>query len=1290
MTDFSSITFPTPKDWQAFERAARLLFQYVLNDPNTQNNGRVGQRQHGVDIFGYRGGGGGPLVGVQCKGKDNDYGAAVTINELEAEVRKTERFRPELREFILATTAPDDAPLQEAARLLEQKIRGEGRILSIAVWGWGRLQQEISRYPEAIKSFHPDWNLFTGQIMDGLNEILRHLRPPDSGSVTADEQAQSAIVPAAGPQIATDPHVAEGSLDRHLHDQIDTYRDLIRADRPRTALELLFKLKEQVFADASAKIKFRIVANIGAAQHRLAKYDNAADSFLEASGYSPDEVPAIANKIAALLIKQRLGEAHDLAASAFATHPENADIALQRMQARSGSETIEGLWSTLPAKLKNDANLIGFRLAALREDQRFEWRQLAVEAAAANPDSKRLQLFKAESILERIISADRSMLGAPIEDGPSQAELTEAAETLEAAWDTSRGLESPPETSFAHNGALLWKILRQPEKAARMLDSALALGLKADEAIKLRLSLYSRPEEAAQAIRLADMLSDTAQARIIRAELQIADNPVSAREIIAERASFTGRDVVPAAQVYVESLVKEGKFDEALAEAERLASILPDDPNGPLIKYRIKLARADADAEDDLDEAVAKVNDATDFPIRFLVCEALERAQRFDEVVDLLNDRVSTAFDSMALRSLVAAAANADRRSSLTSLLKGLSAEVRAHPFYRSARIALAIKTGDIREAEREIRSYLVERPRSLEMHLQLLHALFRQDKIDALKGEAARPAAAFDGSPADFMKLAQFKEGFGDVHEAYALAYATLLKHPNDPATSMGYVGVFLRPGHSEELEVSPSTVAVNMAVDLREADGKSHVYVIEPDPDLRVSPLYIASTHRIAQSLIGQEVDAEIAMPDETSMRIAWIKPKELHALHEVMENFQNVFPDEQGMERVRIDTTSADGMRPISERLRERHDAIETVTKLYDSGGLPLALAARSLGSDPVDTLIGFSSSGHAIRVCQGTHLEREAASAAIKANDHKGCVLDAVTLHTVRRLDLLEAVRSECGPVGIVDSTVRRWQQKIHELKERLDEPDLSLSWEGGKIYRTEVTVKQKHEALAILETDAEWIAANMTVLTAVGTEDPGLPLRQLMYRFGSVFVDELRAAQGSGRMLVSDDLMLRGLAQAEFAVPSTWLQPILMKAKDADTVTPEAYRKAIVAMIDTRFTFVSIDPKLLTGSVEGIRDIALANDFHKLASRLGGKEADLRSHLNVAFSAIRDTWKNKTISWTARLAIVGTLLGDLLKERPRDQMRAIVGAFLEFGDKSLGDPDFRNYIGGWVRGHFLDI
>jgi len=144
----------------------------------------------------------------------------------------------------------------------------------------------------------------------------------------------------------------------------------------------------------------------------------------------------------------------------------------------------------------------------------------------------------------------------------------------------------------------------------------------------------------------------------------------------------------------------------------------------------------------------------TDFPTRFFVSEALSQAGRPDDVVALLSNVTATNFDSPALRLLVAAYANSDRRSGLRSLLAEIPSEVLSRPFYRTAQIALAIRIGDIPEAVRQIKDYLRVRPRDLQLQLQLMQGLFRQNEIEVLRDQARRPASDFDGSPDDLIKL--------------------------------------------------------------------------------------------------------------------------------------------------------------------------------------------------------------------------------------------------------------------------------------------------------------------------------------------------------------------------------------------------------------------------------------------------------------------------------------------------------------------------------------------------------
>jgi tetratricopeptide (TPR) repeat protein len=1289
MTDLTSVEIPKPKDWQALERHCRLLFELSLQDPAVQNNGRQGQRQHGVDIFGRRGGGTGPQVGVQCKGKSSNYGSSVTEAELEDEVEKTKKFQPPLNEFILVTTAPEDTKIQQAVRLLEKKVRAEGRNLSVQVWGWGRVQDEINRFPEALRAFHPDATPFTDKILDVVKETNRLVTEDRATNAAAIADIKQALAQMfiQRPPVSTDATAAD-ALDKELHNQIDGYRDLMRDGQPRTALQLLNRLKDRLGDNTPQRVRYRLLSNIGAAHYNLGEYDTASDFLLEASPLYPDDHISLANKTAALLIKGRKDDAHAVVVAAMGAHPDSQELALQRIQALGPGENVEEVWQSLSEKAKSTAVVFAFRVGVLREAKDDRWIALAAEGCALYPDDEGLKIFRAESILHRLLSSDPGAVGLAKGDVPTQAELKDAAERLEKSWIKSKGQETPAKLPCAHNAALAWHILGEASHAAALLDELIARGYDADETKHLRLAIYRKQGKPAEAIRLSDTLSDTPTHRVMRADLRIDIAPSEARNILADRASYTrGSDIIAAALTVVDTYIRENDFDAALAEAERLAAALPDHPQGPLAHFRIRKARGDEGSMSDLGGALSLVKDDTDFPTRFFVAEALASVERFDDVVGLLANKTSHSFDSPALRALVAAAVNSDRRVLLSKILKELPREVAEDRFYIKSKIALSIRTGDIRNAEKQIREFLKREPDNLELHIQLLHALFRLDKIEELGTEASLPASQFKGQPSDFLKLAHFKDDFGDWREAHILAYETLLANPNSQSVAIGYIGIFLRPGHSRELSVTSPTVENDTAVGLKDDDGVTSLYVIESEIALRPSGQYIAPDHLLAKRLAGKNVGDIVELPDKTQATIIWIKPKVLHALHDVMENFNNRHPEARGLERVRVEPGKEGGFEPMLERVRDRHDAIQQVGQLYDSGAMPIALVGRSLGCDPVEAMVGLASNGHSIGSCDGNHLERETAVAAIDANSGRGCVVDAITLHVIRRLKLEAAVTAVCGPIKIVDESTLRIQRKIHELRERIDEPDMSISWHDGQYCRQDTTPEQKQSILKMLQEDQQWLAANATVVPAEGSTDPSLDWRPLIERFGSEFLDEIRAAEGAGLLLLCEDRVLRGLAKIDFKVPGTWLQPVLMRALDQKIITLGQYREAIVALIDSKFEFISIGADLLVSAIRGTNGHVLPQDFEKLVSRLGGEKADMESHMRVAYGAAVVIWSDRTLSDTLRQGAVGILLERMIADRGSTHAQLVLSTWIEA--ERLNSSNMHRYIIDWIRGHFIN-
>jgi tetratricopeptide (TPR) repeat protein len=371
-------------------------------------------------------------------------------------VKKSERFQPPLTEFILVTTAPDDAKIQKAARLLELEVRAAGRALTISVWGWGRMKQEIGQYPRVLRAFHPDATPFSDGIEAKLDQILGSINRGAAAVFAPEESALRSIhVPMAPAQIAADSQPQPDGLDKLLHSQIDTYRDLIVEGRPETAIGLLMKLREQAWDRASPRARFRLLTNMGAAQYQLSRFGEAADLFLEAAPFGPDDPVGFANKIAALLIKGRTEEAHGLASEAFGRFPDNSDIAMQRLQARASGESIGHAWSLIPSPLKENLKLILYRATAMRDEQDSGWRDVVAEALQLHPDDANLKVLRAEGIVERLLKADPSAVGRAGHEVPTQDELMSAADAFEAMWNAGAGRETPRIGAFAHNAALV-------------------------------------------------------------------------------------------------------------------------------------------------------------------------------------------------------------------------------------------------------------------------------------------------------------------------------------------------------------------------------------------------------------------------------------------------------------------------------------------------------------------------------------------------------------------------------------------------------------------------------------------------------------------------------------------------------------------------------------------------------------------------------------------------------------------------------------------------------------------
>jgi hypothetical protein len=123
-----------PENWQDFETLCKKLWGEIWGIPNQiKRNGRLGQNQAGVDVYG-KPKGESTYWGIQCKGKDEYTNAQLSKPEIDKEIKKAKLFKPVLSVYIIATTANKDASIEEYVRLKD--IENQKDSFEIILYCW--------------------------------------------------------------------------------------------------------------------------------------------------------------------------------------------------------------------------------------------------------------------------------------------------------------------------------------------------------------------------------------------------------------------------------------------------------------------------------------------------------------------------------------------------------------------------------------------------------------------------------------------------------------------------------------------------------------------------------------------------------------------------------------------------------------------------------------------------------------------------------------------------------------------------------------------------------------------------------------------------------------------------------------------------------------------------------------------------------------------------------------------------------------------------------------------------
>ena len=417
----------------------------------------------------------------------------------------------------------------------------------------------------------------------------------------------------------------------------------------------------------------------------------------------------------------------------------------------------------------------------------------------------------------------------------------------------------------------------------------------------------------------------------------------------------------------------------------------------------------------------------------------------------------------------------------------------------------------------------------------------------------------------------------------------------------------------------------------------------------------------------------------------RITKLRHKIVARFHYVLAKYEERFPDVFGLRSMPIDPESPNGLNEVIAELKDRRDWVLAEQERHVASGMPIDLLATRLHMDTIDVAAGLAEQGVPLKVAAGTEPEREAAQAAIRANERRGCVLDLLSFWTAWRLGVLDVAAEICGPVTVPRSVVDRLDARLDAQSLMADGSHSSLSYlEGGRILHSETPAERMKELRENLSAALVWIGDNDASRPLVMSDDLPNAFRDLIQSGRTDMLDAVALAFTSGTLLVCDDLALRGMHAAGGGKMSAWLHAVLSEASARGRISSANFTQHTVDMIRAGQTHLGISGGIIAVGIEQdcLQSGRIGERSRALAGRLGGREAEPLSHLQAACEAIGQLWSTNSVR-PVREPATGLILERLIRER--DDWRRLIGVVEDFASNI---PGLQEYVRGWARGHFL--
>lgn len=1289
----SSTVIGIPTDEKAFEANCVPLFAGLLNDPNVKLLGTRGKRQFGLDLIGRRDRDPAQPVGIQCKliTRGGKLREAIVRNE----VAQPLAIRPPLTEFYIVTTASDEPALDFLAIELSQAQAKLGRVIDIQVWGWDTLQEKIRADPRALQAFDPDYSASTNELIALGSEVA-----DTTTLILAQGERALEGIDAIRASISIGPIDTERSipLEEHLDAQVDDYRDLMQAGKPRTALDLLEKLELSLRADSSPAIRARIKANIAVAKIRLGDDHEGAKLLEEAYALNPLDPKTQANHILALALLGDLDTAWKFAEFVLAADPSNAGAAAMTFQVAALSDDRPDPIALIPTDLLDDLTVRIHHISYLRQkDGSNKWRQLATETLERFPDSGIALRLAAEALIDSALE-DRAVERSPALTPDRHMKLKRGAEMLQQHWEVVRFYENASESSWimvALNLITANRALGDLDAAERVSAQMLATGTNDPDAHLAAAHVAIDADNFGEAVRILESAPSGASTTF---PLMIAYSNLNDWSAVLRRADSTQRAKLTPEDQQMFDVIRfraSRMADPAFDLDAAVEGLLKTWPFGVAAHIAVSdVYRLDKPHE--FPAVVAKtktlITDQTVYSDRVMFAQLSLFREAWDDIIAVLDGHVPVDRPSEPLAWLAYAFANSATRPRTAPFFQSLAPDVIALPRYARLAGAAEHNRGDLHAAETYLRTAIAADPHDLRAYLLLASTLERANRqADAIDLISSVDDHTIQGSSIDLMRLAHLHRRSGDIMRGLNLGYRVAASHRDDEKLMAAYPGLIFLEENLPSPIADRGPAQHDFWFDLEGLEGARDISGVI-DTETLAGVTTFGPSHPLALAIANKTIGDVVTMPSDVAgdrrYRVRGLKHKFIWLLHDIIATHAARFPNATSLFEVSMEPGN---VQPVLDMVRDFQQRTDVIAQTYAEFPIPLSAVAEMAKKPVLGIAEHLVVSGINLRTCFGAHEEREEAFEFVRSARGRGAVLDTLTAWQLRELGHLATAKAYFGRLCIPRSTFDDFLEMRASIEASRGREFMTMGFHGDQPWRQVHTPEDTEARFTAMNAAISDFDTYCEVMPVEGSD--AIDIEKVMGRLGAKRVlDPIFLACSEGLILFSEDLNLRQFAAQQGVCGGAWLQVVLSVLAAEGSISKRDYFTAVGVLGAMRHDHVWLDADTMMGILTLQNDHAFAL-FEGAVRFIGGRNAEIRSHLRVTVDFMRRVWVTALPDWEKGRAI-GTVLSQWVASRTSDW--AAVLHLLEAGLRNLSERGDRlatrghDYLIDWIKGHFLDL